>query len=293
MDPQQAASALMSLINGYQISQVIHVAAMLGIADLLKDGPRASAEIANATGTHLPSMYRLLHALASAGVLEEKADAHFSLTNIGECLASDSSQARAAWARYAGRPYVWQSWGDLLHSVTTGEDAFRHLHGGGVWDWRAQRPDESRNFDAAMTELSRGFVEAIAAVLDFSRWDCIVDVGGGQGAFLAGILALHPTAKGILFDLPHVVAGAPAVLQAPGVADRCQTVSGDMFHAVPPGGDAYIVKNVLMDEDDAEVCAILRACRSGIKPSGRLIVIERLLTDPNRSEINLSDMTCW
>ena len=142
-----------------------------------------------------------------------------------------------------------------------------------------------------MTELSSGVVETIAAALDFSRWDCIVDVGGGQGAFLAGILAIHPTAKGILFDLPHVVAGAPAVLRAHGVADRCRTVGGDMFSAVPPGGDAYVVKNVLMDGDDAEVCAILRACRSGIGTSGRLIVIERLLTDPNRSEINLSDMT--
>jgi hypothetical protein len=291
VDPQQAASTLMRLINGYQISQVIHVAATLGIADLLKDGPRASADIANATNTHPSSTYRLLHALASAGVLEERADSYFLLTDIGQCLRSDSPQPRVAWARYIGRPYVWQSWGSLLHSVTTGEDAFHHLHGSGVWDWRAKQPHESRNFDAAMTELSSGVVETIAAALDFSRWDCIVDVGGGQGAFLAGILAIHPTVKGILFDLPHVVAGAPAVLQAYGVADRCQTVGGDMFSAVPPGGDAYVVKNVLMDEDDAEVCAILRACRSVIGTSGRLIVIERLLTHPNRSEINLSDMT--
>jgi len=281
----------MKLINGYQISQVIHVAATLGIADLLKDGPRASADIANATSTHPPSMYRLLHALASAGVLEEQADAFFALTDIGQCLRSDSPQPRVAWARYVGRPYVWQAWGDLLHSVTTGEDAFRHLHGSGVWDWRARQPEESKNFDAAMTELSRGIVETIGAALDFSRWDCIVDVGGGQGAFLAGILAMHPTTKGILFDLPHVVAGAPAVLQSHGVADRCQTVGGDMFSAVPHGGDAYVVKNVLMDEDDAKVRAILRACRSAIRPAGRLIVIERLLTDPNRSEIILSDIT--
>jgi hypothetical protein len=291
VDPQHAASALMRLINGYQISQVIHVAAMLGIADLLKDGPRASADIANATSTHPSSMYRLLHALASASVLEERADARFALTDIGQCLRSDSPQPRVAWARYVGRPYVWQSWGGLLHSVTTGEDAFRHLHGSGVWDWRAKHPNESRDFDAAMTELSSGVVETIAAALDFSQWGCIVDVGGGQGAFLAGILAIYPMAKGILFDLPHVVAGAPAVLRAHGVTDRCQTVGGDMFTAVPPGGDAYVVKNVLMDEDDAEVCAILRACRACIGTSGRLIVIERLLTDPNRSEINLSDVT--
>lgn len=291
MDAKQPVSELMMLINGYQVSQMVHVAATLGIADLLKDGRCSSAEIAGAAGAHPPSMYRLLHALTSVGVLEEHADGHFSLTSVGQCLRSDSPNSRAAWARYAGRPYVWQSWGRMLHSVTTGEDAFRHLHGCGVWDWRAGRPDESSLFDAAMTELSGAVVETIAASLDFSRWECIVDVGGGQGAFLAGTLASFPTTKGILFDLPHVVAGAAAVLQAHGVADRCQTVGGSMFDAVPAGGDAYIVKSVLMDEGDAEACAILRACRSAMGPSGRLIVIEQLLTEPNRSAANLSDMT--
>ncbi len=142
-----------------------------------------------------------------------------------------------------------------------------------------------------MTELSRGAVEVLTTSLDFSRWECIVDVGGGQGAFLAGVLAAFPTTKGILFDLPHVVDGAGAVLQAHGVLDRCQTVGGSMFSAVPAGGDAYIFKNVLMDEHDAAACAILRACRSAMSPSGRLIVIEPLLTEPNRNAASLSDMT--
>jgi hypothetical protein len=291
MADQQDVARLMGLINGYQISQVIHVAASLGIADLLKDGSRPSAEIARITSTHAPSMYRLLHTLAAVGVLEENADAHFSLTDLGQYLRTDSPQSRVAWARYVGQPYVWQSWGDMLHSVRTGEAAFRHRHGCGVWEWRAERAEEGATFDAAMTELSRGVVGAVTEALDFSQWSCIVDVGGGQGAFLAGILANCPASSGILFDQPHVVAGSEAVLQSHGVADRCQAIGGDMFGAVPCGGDAYVVKNVLMDEADDEVRTILRACRSAMNQSGRLIVIERLLSDPNQGQLNLTDMT--
>jgi hypothetical protein len=287
MDARQASLELMRLINGYQVSQVIHVAASFGIADLLKDGPRPSAEIAEATGTDTRSMHRLLRALASAGVVEEQPDSRFSLTDIGECLRSDSPHSRAAWACYIGRPYVWQPWGELRHSVTTGETAFRHMHGTGVWDWRAERPEETEIFDAAMTELSGGAVDAISDAFDFSRFGCIVDLGGGQGALLAGILTRHKGTKGILYDLPHVVTGAPDVLRANGVADRCHVVGGNMFSAVPSGGDAYILKSVLMDEDDARVCTILRACRSAIGASGRLVVIERLVAEPNRREVNL------
>jgi Dimerisation domain/O-methyltransferase domain len=182
MSTQQASLELMRLINGYQISQVIHVAASLGIADLLKDGPRPSEEIAEATGAHAPSMYRLLHALASAGVVEEQSDSRFSLTVIGECLRSDSPHSRVEWARMIGRPYIWQSWGELRHSVTTGEPAFVHLHGVSPWEWRAERPEEARLAGAAQSEVSRGFFEAIVDAFDFSRFRCIVDVGGGAGA---------------------------------------------------------------------------------------------------------------
>jgi hypothetical protein len=133
MDAQQASLELMRLINGYQISQVIHVAASFGIADLLKDGPRPSAEIAEATGPHARSMHRLLRALASAGVVEEQSDSRFSLTDIGECLRSDSPHSRVAWARQIGLSYAWQAWGELRHSLTTGEPAFEHLHGVRLW----------------------------------------------------------------------------------------------------------------------------------------------------------------
>lgn len=291
MDTQQAVSELARLINGYQVSQAIHVAASLGIADLLHDGSRSCEDVARATGASPAAMYRLLHALSSVAVLQEDADRGFSLTAIGECLRSDAPRSRVAWARYIGRPYVWQSWGELRQSVLTGETAFRRVHGQGVWEWRAEQPEETAVFDAAMTELSRGAAAALAEAFDFSRFDCVVDVGGGQGALLAGILEKHVRTKGILFDLPHVVARAPRMFEDRGLSNRSAVVAGDMFAGLPPGGDAYVLKSVLMDEDDTKVCEVLRSCRSVIGPSGRLIVIEHLMSEPNKPELVLSDLT--
>jgi len=291
MDAQQADSELMKLINGFQISQAIHIAASLGIADVLKDGARPSADIAAATGAHPGAMYRLLHALASVGVLEEHADAHFALTPIGDCLRSDAPRSHAAWARHIGRPYVWRSWGEMRHSVMTGEPAFQHVHGTGLWEWRAGQPEETAIFDAAMTEFSSAATTAVAAAFDFSRFACIMDVGGGRGALLAGILRQHPTCRGILFDQPHVVSAAPDVLQAHGVTGRCEIVAGSMFAGIPAGADAYLIMHVLMDHDDDEVHAILLSCRSVIGPDGRLIVVERLMSEPNRRDPQLADIT--
>jgi hypothetical protein len=235
-------------------------------------------------------MHRLLRALASAGVVEEQPDSRFSLTDIGECLRSDSPHSRVAWARVIGSPSSWQSWGELRYSVTTGEPAFEHLHGVRLHKWRSERPEEARLSGAAQSEVSRGVFEAIADAFDFSRFRCIVDVGGGQGQLLGGILARHPGSKGILYDLPEIVTGAPALLRAHDVADRCEAVGGDMFSSVPQGGDAYVLSRVLLDHEDAKVSAVLRACRSAMRASGRLIVIERI-TEPNRPQLMLVDIT--
>jgi len=291
MSPPNPAIELMKLLSGFQVSQAISVFAALGIADILKDGSLSSDEIAAAAGCHPRSLYRLLHMLASAGVLEEIPGRQFKLSPTGACLRSDSPTSRSAWARYVGRPYVWQSWGDLMHSVKTGESSFGHLHSENLWEWRGKRQDETAIFDAAMSELSRAAGMAVASAYDFSKFRRIVDVGGGQGALLAAVLAKHPATTGILFDLPHVVAGAPRVLQTAGVADRCETVGGDVFKAVPEGADAYLIKSVLMDEDDDQVVAILDKCRSAAARPGKVIVIEHLLTPPNAPDVNYSDAT--
>ena len=271
----------MRLVNGYQVSQAIHVAATLGIADLLGDAPRGSDDLAAEAGVHPGSLYRLLRALAAAGVFREEADRSFSLAPMGRFLRSDAERPVGPYAAFVGRPYQWAAWGDLLHGVQTGETAFRHVHGADPWEYRSRRPEEGAVFDRAMTAVSRRMAQAVIAAHDFSRYGTVVDVGGGHGAMLAAVLAAHPEARGVLFDQPGVAAGAAEVLRGAGVAGRCEAVGGSFFEAVPDGGDAYLLKAVLHDWDDAEAGAILRNCRRPIAPGGRLLVLERLVAPPN------------
>ncbi len=287
----EPSGELMRLVNGYQVSQAVHVAATLGVADLLTDGPRTSDELAAATGTQPRALYRLLRALAALGVLHEAEGQRFTLTPMGAGLRSDAAEPAGPWAAFIGTPAHWQAWGDLLHSVRTGESAFRHVHGTDPWTHRAQRPAESAVFDRAMTGLSRRAADAVIAAYDFGRFRRIVDVGGGQGALLAAVLAAHPAARGVLFDQPHVVSGAADVLRAAGVDARCEVVAGSFFDAVPEAGDAYMLKSILHDWDDDAATAILRSCRRAMARGGALIVIERVIAPPNEApETKLSDL---
>ncbi|MDQ6601971.1 MAG: acetylserotonin O-methyltransferase [Chloroflexota bacterium] len=273
--------ALRRLVDGYQISQAIYVAATLGIADLLTDGPRTSDALAAATDADPGTLYRLLRALASVNVLREEEGHHFSLTPLGDCLRSDAPEPVRGWAAYSGRPYVWNAWADLLHSVKTGGNAFRHLHGMDVWEYRTGHPEENAIFNGAMTALSRRATASVLATYDFARFGRVVDVGGGRGALLAALLARHPKMRGILFDLPHVVANAEQLLRDAGVADRSEVVGGDFFAAVPEGGDTYILRAILHDWEDTEATAILSSCRRAIGAEGRLLVIEWAVGPPN------------
>jgi hypothetical protein len=278
---QRPSLALRRLVNGFQVTQAIYVAAVLGIADLLIDGPRSSDDLAVATDCHPQALYRLLRALASVGVFREESDRSFALTELGACLRSDAPESVGGWAAFVGEPYQWQAWGALLHSVRTGENAFRHVHGVDSWTYRARHPALSAGFDRAMTDLSRQVSAAVLAAYDFGLFARIVDVGGGTGAFLAAILVKHPLASGVLFDQPHVVAGAAPVLQAAGVQDRCQVVGGSFVEAVPVGGDAYILKAILHDWEDEPCHHILRTCRQAMVDGTALLVVERELGGPN------------
>jgi O-methyltransferase domain/Dimerisation domain len=274
-DAESSSAALMRLINGYQVSQAIHVAATLGIADELADGPRAVGDLASVTATHAGSLHRLLRALAAVGIVREEHDETFALTDLGEALRGPAQP----WAAYIGRPSHWAAWGQLLHSVRTGENAFRAIHGVDVWEYRAERPKEAAIFDAAMTGFSRRVNAAVAAAHDFGRYGVIVDVGGGRGALLAGVLAAYPGVRGVLFDQPAVVAGAET--------DRIEVVGGSFFESVPEGGDAYLLKSVLHDWEDEQVIEILRACRRAARAGTALLVIERQFARP---DTKLSDL---
>jgi hypothetical protein len=281
MTEDAPSTRLMWLTMGYQVSQAIHVAATIGIADLLRGGPRHSADLAIATGMHPPSLYRLLRALATVEVFREHPIGQFALTPMGECLCSDSADPVGPWAVLSGRPAMWQAWAHLRHTVQTGGNAFRHVHGVDPWEFRSQRPEEQVVFDQAMTAHSHRTSAEIVAAFDFGRFRRIVDVGGGHGHLLTSILAACGGTRGVLFDQPQVVAGAGDLLSEAGVADRCEIIGGDFLKSIPDGGDAYILKSVIHNWADTEASAILRTCRRAIVPDGRVLIIERLVAPPN------------
>lgn len=288
--PTMSFQELMRLLMGYRLSQAIHVAATLGIADLLAAGPRSSDDLAAATQTHGPSLYRLLRALASEGVFEEREERRFANNAASEMLRSDAAVSAYGWAVFIGRPYFWQGWGNLLHSVQSGESGVRKATGVDAWRYRELNPAESAIFDRAMTDTSRALNKAIVEAYDFGRFKRIADIAGGQGAQLAAILARYPGTSGVLFDQPHVVAGAAALLRDAGVADRCEIVGGSFFESVPQA-DAYLLKHILHDWEDADCAGILRTLRRAAPDSARLLVIECIVGPANEDpESKLSDL---
>jgi hypothetical protein len=291
MTPHDVGADLRKLMQGFQVSQAIHVAATLGLADHLASGARTSDELAAATGTHPPALYRLMRALASAGIFREHDQRRFELTPVGELLRGDVAGTEAPMAQLFGRPSYWRAWGDLLHAVRTGNTAFDHVHGCGVWEHRAQHSVEGEVFDRAMAARTEQIAEVALAACDFSRFAHVVDVGGGDGTLLANILAAHPQTRGTLFDQPQTIARARSSLASLGLSTRCQAVGGSFFADVPEDGDAYVLKWILHDWDDRAAADILRACRRAMKADGALIVFERLVGPPNTgSEGKFADL---
>jgi hypothetical protein len=279
-DTGSSRDALTHMINGYQVSQAIHVAATLRIADLLKDGPKTVDELAQATDTDRSALSRLLRALASVGIFRD-VDGRIHLTPHAEHLRSDGAGSLRAWALHIGQPYFWTGWDHLLDSVRTGEPAFPALYGMSPWEYREVHPEADSIFNAAMTGLAAGVVEAVVEDYDFSGIDVLADVGGGQGALLTAILAANPRLRGILFDQPHVLPDAEAVLAHAGVASRCQLVGGSFFDSVPAGANAYILKSIIHDWDDTSAVRILRLCRDAMAAEGKVLLVERVIQAGN------------
>ena len=293
-ETQSSLAALKRLVDGYRVSQAISAAVSLGVPDLLGEESRTSADLAAATGAHEPSLYRLLRALASVGVLTEDEDRRFALTELGRPLRTDDPDSLAGWAQFIGRPHEWQAWSGLADAVRSGENAFASIHGVDVWTHRAQRPEESAYFDRAMQSRLHLQTASLLDAYDFGRFRRIVDVGGGNGSLLAAILNRYDGVEGVLFDLAHVVAGAPAVLEAAGVAERCEIVAGSFFESVPGGGDAYVMSAILHDWEDEDSRRILESVRRAIPDDGVLLVLERLVGGPNEDlETKFGDLNMF
>lgn len=278
-DPRQQMS---QLVQGYRMSQMLHVAAKLGIAEQLKAGPRSVEELARATGAHADSLYRLLRTLSGAGVFFEEEGKRFRLTPAAELLLPGQPGSVRNEALVSGEGFFWKSWGGLLHSVKTGETAFDHLYGEGTFEWFRKHPAEARMFDAFQAELTRRSSAPIAEQYDFTSARRTVDVGGGNGQLLSMILAKNTTASCVLFDLPDVAEGARAVAD-PAMKQRCEFVGGDFFRAVPTGGDLYLLKFILHDWDDEKSVKILDQIRRAMGADAKLLVIESVVCGPNES----------
>jgi hypothetical protein len=272
--------ALLQMMTGYWVSQSIYVAAKLGIADLLGGGPRHHQSLAGATHTHAPSLYRLLRALASVGVFRETEPGCFDLTPTAALLQSTNPESmRALAVMYCEEQY--RAWSDMFTSVQTGRTAFERVFGTSYFSHLAQHPESNETFNQAMTAWSAQLDHAVLSAYDFSQFGTVVDIGGGYGRLLTSILHAHPGMRGVLFDQPHVIAGASELLRATGVDARCELVSGDFFAEVPRNGDAYILSQIVHDWDDERCLAILTTCRRAIAPSGRLLVVELVIAPGN------------
>jgi hypothetical protein len=281
-DPASARDALLQVITGYRGAQVVRAAAELGLADLLAGGPRSVEDLVAATGAHAPSLARLVQALAALGFVVEADGGRVELTPLGAPLRSDVPGSVRDAARFLAGEWIWRAWGDLLHSVRTGEPAFDRIFGMSNFEYWEHNSEAGAIHDAFFRGMSRATNAPIVAAYDFSRFGTVVDVGGSTGALLAAILQAHPGVRGILFDLPHVVAGAGPVLAEAGVKDRCAVIGGSFFDPVPASGDAYLLKYVIHDWDDERAAAILRRCREAMGPDDRLLLIEQVL--PERIE---------
>ena len=282
---------LLRLVNGFRVTQTIYAGVELGIPDLLADGECTADDLAHASGADPPTLYRLLRALASLGIVHEGDERRFSLTDLGRPLRSDVPGSLRGWVRLQGRDYLWRSWGNLANAVREGQNSFRMVHGTDIWEWRAEHADGSAIFDEAMRSMTIGANASILDAYDFGQFGTIVDVAGGNGTLIAALLAAHPASRGILFDQEHVVSGAEPILRAAGVLDRCEIVAGSFFASVPEGADAYVLKWIIHDWEDEESVAILRTCRAAMGTDAVVLLIERDLGQPNEDPVaKLADL---
>ena len=270
------ARRLLEIVNGSWMTQATYVAAFLGIPDLLAAGPKSSDELARATHAHAPSLYRLMRSLVTIDLCRELDDGSYELTSTGALLRSDVADSLRSWTIHWGGSQ-WSLWGNMLHSVMTGEIARTSGTGSDPFGHLEADPPSAATFNQAMVELTRLDAAAIVRACDFSRIKRVVDVAGGYGELLAAILTANPDLRGVLFDRPHAVEHARRRMTDVAVAERCEFVVGDFFESIPRGADAYVLKSVIHDWNDDRSQTILRNCLAAMHADARLLLVERIV----------------
>jgi len=265
---------MMEMITNAWAAQAIAAAADLGIADALAKGPLTAQELAAAVDADADALSRLLRALISRGVFRQRRDGRYDLTPLASTLRSDAEVSVAGFARFVGTPEHREHWSHLTDAIRTGRAVIPELRGKPVFEYLADEPELSEIFNDAMTSGSEFAIAAVTAAYDFSRFATVADVGGGHGRLLAAILQATSGARGVLFDLPQVVAGAPTVLSEHRVEDRVRIVEGSFFDTVPDGSDAYVLKNVIHDWPDDDAVKILGNVRAAAGDGKHVLLVE-------------------
>lgn len=292
---QMVASALAQRIRqqimGFRVTQLLHVAAKLGIADQLAQGPQSVTALASCVYADERALYRVLRALAGLGIFTETTVGTFSLTPSAQLLRSDVPGSLHKLALLYGDEWLWQAYGRMLYSVQTGSPAFDQVHGQSLYGYLQQNGDAAASFYGAMSAYSGQEMAALLAAYDFSTSKKLVDVGGGHGALLTTLLRAYPTMQGVLFDLPSVIAAAQRSLSEESVIERIEWSAGDFFQSLPASGDLYLLKSVLHNWNDEQCITILQHCRRAMTNEGRLLVVERVIPPGNElAEAKLFDI---
>ena len=289
--PESAADQLLQLCLGYIPAICLNVAAKLSVAELLAEGPKTADEIAAARDVDADALYRVLRALSAFGVFQEAALRRFTQTPASDLLRADHPRSLRPFVVFFPDPLHFRAYAHLMHSVKTGETAAGPAFGRPLFDFFKDDPEESAIFNAAMVNITQMFIPAILEAYDFGQTRLLADIGGGHGSVLASVLQRYPDMKGILFDLPHVVAGAAPYLQSMGVAERCTIVAGDFFESAPAGADTYIMKNIIHDWSDEKALTILKNTRAALeqrRENGKLLLLELVVppgNDPHLSKL--------
>lgn len=268
------------IFGGSWITQGLWVAADLGIADLLAQGPRTAEELAAQTNVHAGALYRVLRALAGIGVFAQDEAGRFVLTPLAEPLRSDIPESQRAFAIMMGSEFL-AAWGELLHSVKTGEPGFNKRYGTSFFEYMEEHPDRHRIYDQCMQAVHGPETDPMLDAYDFSAFGTVVDIGGGNGSLLSAVLSRHPHMQGILFDLPAVAERTQSEIAGSNLAERMRADGGNFFSAVPAKGDAYVLRHVLHDWQDPEAIAILRRCAEAMAPAGKILVVEMVVPPGN------------
>ena len=277
-------ATLTQIMLGSLASQAVYVVAKLGIADQLAAGPKPVEELARATETDAASLYRILRATASLGVFAEEGNRTFVMTPAAEPLRSDVPNSLRDVAIFMGEDWHWEVWGKTLYSVRTGKSAWAQIHGEEVFEYFEKNQEASQIFNRAMSSFSNVATGAVVEGYDFSGIETLIDIAGGHGRLLTGVLEANPSMRGVLFDLPHVIAGARQIIPNTSVSDRIEFATGDFFQSVPSGGDAYMMKHIIHDWDDERAVKILENIRKAMNPGGRVLVVEAVIAEGNQGD---------